>query len=98
VFPPDSQLHFPCVPQDVPNNITLYPISFAQNFTLVINIARSKGNRDVIFHFVHSDRVLFGHGPIKEAGYQNKNARYQLGMVIGTFCLTGGHLAPLKVK
>lgn len=32
-----------CIPQDVPNNTTLYPISFAQNWTLTMSVGGPKG-------------------------------------------------------
>jgi hypothetical protein len=34
----------PFVPQSIPNSTTLYPISFAQNFTFVNYISLTKGN------------------------------------------------------
>jgi hypothetical protein len=84
-FPPDSQLHVSHVlPKMFPITSHFTPINLTQNFTLVINIARSKGT-DIQSSTLSIVIVFFlVMGQSKEAGYQNKNARYQLHAVLGS--------------
>jgi len=72
---------FPCVPQNIANSNTLYPMTFAQNFTLVTYRARLKGKPYIIFDFgtVNSVSVILVMGQIKEVHQPKPKKNNHLG-------------------